>query len=98
MELLAFNSLWQSPPPICSVKGTIGHCLGAAGIIESCLSLKSLQTGHLPPTVGLCHPEDNGSSILSGTDMLQLQNQSILSCNSGFGGINAALLFEEKFD
>lgn len=96
MELLAFNSIWHSPPPICSVKGTIGHCLGAAGVIESCLSIKSLETGYLPPTSGLISPEENAEKIISGTSPLKLQNLSILSCNSGFGGINAALLFKEE--
>ena len=96
MELLTFNTLWQTPPPICSVKGTIGHCLGAAGVIESCLSIKSLETGNLPPTSGLLTPEDNALEIISGTSPLKLQNPSILSCNSGFGGINAALLFKEE--
>lgn len=96
MELLAFNDLWQNPPPICSVKGTIGHCLGAAGIIESCLSLKSLTEGYLPPTPGLLIPEQKAEAIISGTDSQKLQNPSILSCNSGFGGINAALLFKKE--
>ncbi len=96
MELLAFNTVWQAPPPICSVKGTVGHCLGAAGIIESCLSIKSLQENCLPPTPGLLVPEQKAQAIISATDAVKLQNPSILSCNSGFGGINAALLFKDE--
>ncbi len=95
MELLAFNTIWQSPPPVCSVKGTIGHCLGAAGVIESCISLKSLEIGCLPPTCGLQTPEQNAEEMVSGSSPLKLKNQSVLTCNSGFGGINAALLFKE---
>lgn len=96
MELLAFQNIWQKLPPICSVKGTIGHCLGAAGVIESCLSLKSLDTGYLPPTAGLKEAEDNAGTSISGIHPLKLQNSSILTCNSGFGGINAAILFKEE--
>lgn len=94
MELTAFNKIWSSPPPLCSVKGGIGHCLGAAGIIEAALSLKSLETGSLPPTVGCIEPVTDGP-MLSGKSSLLLQSASILSCNSGFGGINAALIFSK---
>lgn len=95
MELLAFNTTWPAPPPVCSIKGSIGHCLGAAGVIESLISLKSLEEGFLPPTTGLDDPEENGAAFLSGNSRLPLLNPTILSCNSGFGGINAALLFED---
>jgi 3-oxoacyl-(acyl-carrier-protein) synthase len=105
MELTAFNAIWglsgksgtkskkcQEPPPVCSVKGGIGHCLGAAGIIEAVLSLKSLETGVLPPTVGFMESAANTPQI-SGQEAIPLHSPSILSCNSGFGGINAAVVF-----
>jgi hypothetical protein len=94
MELTAFQKIWKSPPPICSVKGCIGHCLGAAGIIEALLSLKSLEAGSLPPTVGLREPESDAPPI-SGETAIPLLSTSILSCNSGFGGINAAILLSK---
>jgi 3-oxoacyl-(acyl-carrier-protein) synthase len=105
MELTAFNAIWglsgksgmttqkyQEPPPVCSIKGGIGHCLGAAGIIEAILSLKSLETGVLPPTVGFMESATN-TPLISGQEAIPLCSPSILSCNSGFGGINAALVF-----
>ncbi|HIJ78981.1 MAG: beta-ketoacyl-[acyl-carrier-protein] synthase family protein [Desulfobulbaceae bacterium] len=93
MELLAFSTSWETPPPVHSVKGAIGHCLGAAGVIEAVLAIMSLQHRVLPPTVGLRLPED-GAVRLSGKKTLALQGNSVLSCNSGFGGINAAVLFK----
>ncbi len=95
MELTAFQKIWDTPPPICSVKGCIGHCLGAAGLIEAILSLKSLEAGTLPPTIGLAEPEAE-SPLISGTMAIPLLSTSILSCNSGFGGINAAILLSEN--
>jgi len=95
MELTAFQKIWDTPPPICSVKGCIGHCLGAAGIIEALLSLKSLEAGTLPPTIGLAEPEAE-SPLISGTMAIPLLSTSILTCNSGFGGINAAILLSKK--
>jgi hypothetical protein len=92
MELLAFSRVWDKPPPIHSVKGAIGHCLGAAGVIEATLAIRSLQKGFLPPTVGLQRAESDAVPM-SGTGPLALTHPSVLSCNSGFGGINAAVLF-----
>ena len=43
MELAAFHSIFQArKPPVYSVKGAIGHTLGAAGGIEVALGIKSL--------------------------------------------------------
>lgn len=93
MELLAFSKVFSTFPPIpvCSVKGAIGHCLGAAGVIEIALSLKSLTNNVLPPTVGFIAAADS-TVALGGKSSLPLLYPSILSCNSGFGGINAAVL------
>jgi 3-oxoacyl-(acyl-carrier-protein) synthase len=92
MEMTAMRSCWQqNVPPFHSVKGAIGHCLGAAGVIEAAIAVRSLQEGYLPPTVGLATNED-ASLPVSGSRPLPLLSPSILSCNAGFGGINAAIL------
>jgi 3-oxoacyl-(acyl-carrier-protein) synthase len=91
MELLAFSTTCEEGMPVCSTKGALGHSLGAAGIIEAMLSVMSLRDSALPPTFGLSNPAAS-SCALSGTEILKLRYPSIVSCNSGFGGINAALL------
>lgn len=90
MELLVFRDKCKSGTPICSGKGAIGHSLGASGVIEVMLSSISLQEMVLPPTVGLIDPEES-PMVVSGEKMLPLLAPSIVSCNSGFGGINAAV-------
>ncbi len=93
MEITAFRNLWgDSPPPFHSVKGAMGHCLGAAGIIEACLAVTALKEGKTPATVGLQDAEDFPSRVQPKSQ--RLVDDSILSCNSGFGGINAALLLK----
>lgn len=94
MELLAFNEYLQEKTPVCSVKGSLGHSLAASGIVEALLSIKSLQHGVLPPTVGLDFAEET-RCLISGIEPLELKEKSVLTTNSGFGGINAALLFTE---
>ena len=90
MELRAFTEMCEAGTPVCSTKGALGHSLGATGVIEALLSVLSLQHDVLPPTVGLMVPEES-SCLLSGTKPLSLLHPSIVTCNSGFGGINAAL-------
>ncbi|MEA1867306.1 MAG: beta-ketoacyl synthase N-terminal-like domain-containing protein [Thermodesulfobacteriota bacterium] len=96
MEICAFTTLWgKNNPPFHSVKGAIGHCLGAAGVIEAVLSVESLKRGLIPPSVGLTTPE-SGIGHITGQKPLALDHPSILSCNSGFGGINASIYMEAK--
>lgn len=91
MEIKAFLEALPPGTPYHSVKGGVGHTLGAAGVIEAALGVKALAAGVIPPTVGLLEAEAD-SGRLSGREALPLRHPSLLSCNSGFGGINAALL------
>ncbi|MEN8134601.1 MAG: beta-ketoacyl synthase N-terminal-like domain-containing protein [Thermodesulfobacteriota bacterium] len=91
MEIKAFRQRFASNVPIHSIKGAIGHCLGAAGVIEAAVAIKSLGVGQIPPTVGLEEPDKELGNLAGGT-RFDLVHPSIISCNSGFGGINAAVM------
>jgi 3-oxoacyl-[acyl-carrier-protein] synthase II len=92
MELTAFGTLFGARPvPLHSVKGSIGHTLGAAGGIEAALGLRCLEAGLLPSTVGMREPEPAGEGFLS-CEVQLIQGKYLLSTNSGFGGVNAALI------
>ena len=93
MEITAMNHFFTSPPPFHSIKGAIGHCLGAAGVMEAALSILSLQDGKIPATTGL-KAIDPQTTMATGTKEQSLLHPVILSCNSGFGGINAGILLE----
>lgn len=91
MEILAAQSLFGAvPPPIFGVKGAIGHTLGAAGGIEIALCGKCLTEGMLPATVGCKTPEFD-RVVLENT---MFPGRNIITTNSGFGGVNAAVLLE----
>ncbi|MBJ6798601.1 beta-ketoacyl-[acyl-carrier-protein] synthase family protein [Geomonas propionica] len=92
MELTALRALFPGRTlPVHSVKGAIGHTLGAAGGIEAALGLKCLEAGVLPPTVGLIEPDPEGVGFVS--DAAQdIRGDYLLSTNSGFGGVNAAVI------
>ena len=94
MELTAFRSIFgEHPVPMNSIKGAIGHTLGAAGGIEVALGLKCLEEQVMPATVGLLEPEEAGEGFLHRTAQ-PIAGEYLLSTNSGFGGVNAALILK----
>ena len=92
MELTAFRRVFgERKVPVYSIKGAIGHTLGAAGGLEVALGLQSLSTQTIPPTVGLITPMEEAKGWVS-SDPKSLYGDCLLTTNSGFGGINAALV------
>lgn len=92
MELTAFRRVFGKRNfPIYSVKGAIGHTLGAAGGLEVALGLQSLSTKMIPPTVGLINPMEEAKGRFS-SEPKSICVDYLLTTNSGFGGINAALV------
>jgi 3-oxoacyl-[acyl-carrier-protein] synthase II len=92
MELTAFAAIFgERRLPIHSVKGAIGHTLGAAGGIEAALGARMLAAQLVPPTVGCGEPEAAAAGQVS-ERAVPFAGEWLLTTNSGFGGINAALL------
>ncbi|WP_457576258.1 beta-ketoacyl synthase N-terminal-like domain-containing protein [Desulfomarina sp.] len=91
MELLAFREKCGKGIPVCSGKGALGHSLGGTGVVEALISTLSLEHGMLSPTVGLETAEE--TECLLSAEPLPLRYPSIISSNSGFGGINTLLYF-----
>ena len=92
MELTAFRQVFgERKVPMYSIKGAIGHTLGAAGGIEIILGLKTLSTGMVPPTVGFSSPEKGAEGQVS-SEPQTVSGDYLLTTNSGFGGVNAALI------
>jgi len=95
MELNAFRQIFgKHGIPVHSVKGSIGHTMGAAGGIEVALGLKALSAGVIPPTVGFSDPENGAEGLLS-SEPKAIAGDCLLTTNSGFGGINAAIILSK---
>lgn len=95
MEIKAFRSIFSDRvPPVYSVKGAIGHTFGAAGGIEAAIATQVLLTRTLPPTVGFSDPE-NGAEGVVHSHPVPIDGSYLLVTNSGFGGVNAAILLKE---
>jgi len=91
MEMKAFLSIFSKKIPLFSVKGALGHTMGASGILESVIALKSLEYDIVPPTYGCADPEESACGWVR-HKVFRSPQSYILKTNSGFGGINAALI------
>jgi 3-oxoacyl-[acyl-carrier-protein] synthase I len=81
--------------PVNSLKGNYGHTLGAAGIIESVVSIHSLKENTMIPTMGF---EQLGVTqpINVCASLYNSNFNNCLKTASGFGGCNAALVFSKQ--
>ena len=95
MELTAFFQVFGNRRiPIFSIKGAIGHSLGAAGGIEIAIGLKVLREQVVPPTIGFLNPEKGAEGRVA-ADPVDMSGDLLLTTNSGFGGINAAIVLKK---
>jgi len=95
MESKAFNMAKMSNIPLNSVKGYIGHTLGGAGIIESGITIGCLNQNLLLKNLG--YTESGIPFPLNViTENCSHPLHVCLKTASGFGGCNAAVIFEKK--
>ncbi len=95
MEAVAFDRLDLLKVPTNSLKGYFGHTLGAAGIIESIMTIKQLVTGQVLASKGF-----NELGVTKPLNVVKKQlklanTQLALKTVSGFGGCNAAIIFKQ---
>lgn len=92
MEMIAFDAVFgQRPLNVFSIKGAIGHTLGAAGGIETVIGLESLRRKMIPPTTGFQVAAQGVGDRVS-MSAKPSESRYMLSTNSGFGGVNGALV------
>jgi len=79
--------------PVSATKSMTGHLLGAAGALESILTIRALESGILPPTINLDDP-DPECQLDHVANKARAARADYGLCNSfGFGGTNCSLLF-----
>jgi 3-oxoacyl-[acyl-carrier-protein] synthase-1 len=94
MESIAMDRLSLTSVPLNSFKGYFGHTLGAAGVLETAISLQMMRNSMLIKSRGYSIP---GTSIPLNiiTETATSPLKTILKTASGFGGGNASLLIRE---
>ena len=82
---------------ISSTKSMTGHCLGAAGVIETIACIQSIVHGIIPPTINHFNDDPDLDSKLNFT-FNKAQTRTVnaaLSNTFGFGGHNAAVIVKK---
>lgn len=78
--------------PVVSIKGAVGHCLGAAGALEAAATVLAIANQEVPPCAGF-KSADSAAGLHIPTERESLEIRHAISLNMAFGGNNAALLF-----
>lgn len=94
MESIAFERAGLSSVPVNSLKGYYGHTLGAAGVLETILSLESLKHQKLIRSEGYDTKGVSGNIRMIEAHVSK-SFSSFIKTASGFGGCNAAALFSK---
>lgn len=98
-ETAATRAVFGRAVPISSVKSYTGHTLGACGVLEAALTVKSLATGWYPPTLNLKQPASDCAELdyLVGEGR-QIDAEYAMTNNFAFGGVNTSLVFRRAAD
>jgi len=94
MEALSIHKNGLEGVPISSIKEYYGHTLGAAGILETVISLEAIDRGILVPLLTF-----ESLGVTSKINVIEKQRKQDMNCflktASGFGGCNTAVVFQK---
>lgn len=84
--------------PVSATKSMTGHLIGASGALETLITLKTLETGVITPTINLDHPDPECDLDYVPHVARRADVRTALTNSFGFGGANASMVlrrFEE---
>ena len=93
MESVAIERAGLMDIPVNAYKGYYGHTMGAAGVLETILSMSALDDRNILATQGYEELGVSGHISLSASHQ-STSKSAFVKMLSGFGGCNAALLLE----
>lgn len=83
--------------PVTSVKGALGHCMGASGALETIAAVRAISDQVIPPTLNYTTPDDAiGLDIVHGAPRPH-EIDVVAKHSFGLGGQNACLILG-RFD
>ena len=92
MESIAITRAGLADVPVNAMKGYYGHTLGAAGVLETLLTMHAVDSGKVPATRGF---DELGVSmpVKISSQHIETEKNAFVKLLSGFGGCNAAAAF-----
>lgn len=95
-ELTAIRTLFgdhAGQVAVTANKSMLGHTLGAAGAIEAIITIMTLRTGIVPPTINLEDPDPEAAGLdLTPLVASRREVTAAVSNSFGFGGQNTAIV------
>lgn len=93
-ESQATHAVFGGSVPVSTLKGHMGHTLGACGALEAWMTLAMLREGWVAPTLHLERPDRRCAALdyVRGAPRA-LSTQIAVSNNFAFGGVNTSLVF-----
>ena len=93
-ESQATYAVFGDSVPVSSLKGHLGHTLGACGALEAWMTLRMLREDWFAPTLNLENVDERCAPL----DFIQggpraLSTEVVMSNNFAFGGVNTSMLF-----
>ena len=79
--------------PISSTKSMTGHLLGAAGAIESVISILAIKNSVMPPTINYENPDPDCDLNYVPNQSIESNISKVMTNSLGFGGHNSSLIF-----
>lgn len=92
MESIALNRAHLQDTPVNALKGYYGHTLGAAGILETILSMCAVDNGIVPATKGY-HQSGTTQPVNVADHERTTDKNAFVKILSGFGGSNAGIAY-----
>lgn len=79
--------------PVSSTKGITGHALGAAGSLESIISIIALREGFIPKNYNLDTPDPECAPLNYVSQTAPKELNIVMNNNFAFGGVSTSLIF-----
>lgn len=97
-ECEAIEQIFGNRVPVSSLKGYIGHTLGASGAVELAASLEMMEQGVIYPTLNLKTVDPKCNGVMHVRKAIKKEIRAFVKNSFAFGGINASLICKQLKD
>ena len=96
MESKAIEMAELQDVPLSALKGYFGHTMGAAGVLETIITMRALEDGVILPSKGYETCGVSGKVKMSDKSVM-VHGNTFVKMLSGFGGCNGAVRVSDRF-